>query len=74
MTLPTPTIPTIGRIVHYFDGARGRFFAAIVTDVNKDETLCLTIFYPFGQHIEPRVLPAPNYSGDGWAWPPGMTR
>jgi hypothetical protein len=75
-------VPTLGRIVHYRSALSGEVFAAIVTRVNENGTVALTVFVP----LQPNVPDFGVFTGDVgvnrrdnvaegdqagcWSWPP----
>ena len=68
--------PGLGRIVFYTNlGDRdGRYppeqQAAMVTGVNDDGTVSLTIFYKTGIFMMPTVPFSEDYERGHWSWPP----
>jgi hypothetical protein len=68
--------PSVGRIVHFTSplSASGKPLAAIVTGVNDDDTVSLTVFPPgTGELIFENVPCAPNATEPArgyWNWPP----
>jgi len=67
--------PTIGRIVHFEDGAYGTC-AALITNVDDESSVTLALFrkYPPIEDQEPVVYVKAEYSDTPeighWSWPP----
>ncbi len=60
--------PTVGRIVHYHTHL-GVTVAAIVTWINEDESVNLTMFAPMGA-TEGRIGVKQGNESGCWSWPP----
>ena len=70
-----PVKPTVGRIVHYVshptpEGDPSENQAALVTAVNEDGTVLLTVFTPGGVLLKDNVLADHDEDQAGtWHWP-----
>ena len=73
--------PSVGRIVHFghpvYDKDRqdspvfAEPWAAMITQVNADDTVHLAIFPPDGvARARQRVKFSPELNADNWSWPP----
>jgi len=61
--------PTIGRIVHFHSPVWPQAQAAIITCVNDDDTVDLTVFWH--KHSPSTVVSVPYETGyQHWTWPP----
>lgn len=70
-----PLRPTVGRIVNYVshptpEGDPSRNEAAVITAVNEDDTLLLTVFTPGGVLLKDNVIADQDDDTAGtWHWP-----
>lgn len=71
---PKPVQPTVGRIVHYRASDVDKPIAAIVTEINDDDTVGLTIFPPYVKtYTSVSYFVGAVKHGDEpgqWNWPP----
>ena len=68
----TGQLPSIGRIVHYYDGYRK--FAALVVEIGVETyDATLRIFHPGGFSLDQTLEFVPysdEYQKGHWSWPP----
>jgi phage terminase large subunit-like protein len=64
--------PSVGRIVHYqsYNENGECAYAAIITQVNADETVDITTFGPSSIYIHHGVKFSPEPKASHWNWPP----
>lgn len=66
-TEPKPQVPTVSRVVHYFN-TDGEVRPAIITEVDG-ASVSLTIFNSLGSHFKDDVPHAPFPTPHCWSWP-----